>query len=430
MSGASGTVYVLTDRAIPPRICAYFDEIILQLQLNKKVMGIILVSALDWNEQRVYWIRPDDYDGSEVSDGSRDGGPGGRENGNGNTFLGPAASLIVPLVVGGPVDATLNAAGAVDALKSTIPLTFPVYSGDGKDNDPGLKSLEFPLKTDILHLPMASLSSPDDRAIGTSGETTISSLDETSALQPQTDEISSTGKTSSTESTSERTPAIGKVTDPGFGIDHSFKTDDDISLLQRRRRALLPRDSDDCLDWLTDSDFPLNPSQLDAAAGTSADPVSPPSTQTGWNVEKLSIFAKEDVATLLVTQHDKASANENFKLDISVLDSEGNMIQNEQGVDAPTEKEIKVPVPWNVKLPINSPSIEVPFSWPLYLSTGKNKEDPIRIRYADPLLVGPETDWGLTFDSSDARHKCVVTDWIDFKREIQCSFVVAHPSLP
>ena len=256
---------------------------------------------------------------------------------------------------------------------------------------------------------MASLPSSDDIAAGTDKELRISSKDETSVPKPQIDGTSSTSTTDYLTADNE---------------DSNFK-----NLFQRRWRTLLPRDGQNCLDWLTDSDFPDSPDspiQPSApAAGTSSNPIAAPSVQTDGNlehyVEKLNIGVKEEVATLLVTQYDRSSSNPDFTLDIKVSDSLGNMLHYEQHVDAPSGKEIKV------SLSDPKGSFWWPL-WPLYLTTGNNMEDPLQIKYSDIFLTGPQTDWGTTFDSSDPRQQCTVSAWTDFKREIQCSIIVARHS--
>ena len=438
IAGASGAAHVLTNNASPPRSCTYFDEIIRQLKLNMKVVGIILVSAQDWNVQRVFWIRPDEYGGTKGSDANRDDGSGGGAGETRNNAPSSAASLLIPLTLGEPVS---SAAGAADALKSTVSPLLQTVPGDRQDKNSGVEPLKFPLETDILPTTVGSLPYSDDKAVGTDGQLLMSLAEGTSASEPPTDEKSTTSKISSTESATAGMPAIDKSSDLGSETEDIFKTTADQiadyeslnlrDLFQRRHRLALALrdsgdDSDECLGWLTESGFPGNPNQPATSSGMTSDPTIAPSAQTDGNFEKLFIFAKEDVATLLVTQHDKATADGHYTFDISIRNSQNKVIHYEQGVDAPSGKKIKVSVPWESALPN---LLKAPFSWPLYLSTGENKEDPLRIEYGDYFLLGPR-NWGGAFDSSDPGHNCVVGAWMDSKRHIQCSIVVAHPSLP
>lgn len=440
MAGASGTAYILVDRSRLPRMCPWFYHIVEQLQRNPNVICIICVPALDWNLQWIYWTRRDKDDGATENDGNRDGGPSAGNGEIGNNLLGTAASLILPAVAG-PIGATLDVAGAANALIPNLPSNLPLVSGDRQDKNLGVNPLEFPLKTDVLHSPTASRPFFGDNTVGSSGDLALASTDGTSALEPQTDATSSTSKTIGAEIPSRGTSAIDKTTDPGSEAGSTFKTNEQIAdseipdlrnlVLRGRRRALLPRDDDDCLDWMVNLDYSGDPSQpAEAVGGTSSDLKTAPSDQTGFNFQKLNLLAKEEVTTISITQHDKLSDDGSFHLDIKILDSQGNKIQDLRDVVALPGKEVKVPVPWKIDLPPNSLVQDAPFSWPVYLSPGNNREGPIKIRYEDPLMVGPETDWGWTFDSNDPRHHCVVGAWIDSKREIQCDLVVAHPSLP
>lgn len=397
MRGATGTAFILVSSLWDDNRCGYFIIVIATLLDRDRIDRIVLVAARDWNQQRIWWDRRRDDDGTRSNGGDPDDGSGGND-GSGNNALGSATLLFLPTAVSGFVGAALD-----HAVKSTIPPVPQVFSGDGQNKDQGVNPLKFPLETDIWDSPIASLPSSDNTAVGANGEIRMSSKDETSALEPQTDETSSTSKTNS------------QTADSG--------NPDIKSLFQRRRRKLLSRDGADCLDWLTESDFPDDPIQPSApAAATSSDLVTAPSVQTDFNVEnlveKLNIGVKEEVATLSVTQYDRSSANPDFELDIKVSDSQGNMLHYEQLVHAPSGEKIKV----SLSDPRGS------FLWPLFLTTGKNRDDPLQIQYGDFLLIGPQTDWGRTFDSSDPRQKCTVSAWADSKRETKCSIIVARRS--
>lgn len=434
MAAAWGDVYILTDWGEgdqrPYPTCDYFLEILRLCKLNKNVERIFLVSIRRWSFQREIWRRPsDDKETGET-------GPEGGNGGTWNRLLGSPAFSIAPFGVGASGGMALPA-GALDgtfgAVKSMLSPVLNIFSGDGRDKDPEVKPLEFPLKTDISPSPMASLPSTDD----TNGEVA-------KAPEPQTDETSSTSNPVGPESALVGTSAIDKTTNLALNTDDNLKTEiaggenpDFKTLLQRRRRrVLLPRDSNgpDCMNlWLTEPDSPDGSNQPSAATGAPSDPNTAPSgpAQTklspvnDGNVERL--FVTEDDATIFVKQYDKVSQDGDYKLDIRILDSQGSEIQNKQGVDAPAGKDIEVPVPSKVERPPNSINTSASFLSPLYLTVDEDREKPIQIRYGDLFLIGPQTDWRGTFDGNDPGHDCVVSPWTDSIRNIQCNFIVAHP---
>lgn len=409
MAVATGIVDILTnpgDLEPGSHDCAWYFEILRLLKLNEKVTAIFAVNIIIWSDRRLIWTRGED---EETGESSRGGGDGETGNNGGGAFS------IVPIGVGTSIGTTPAAAlsGILGAIKSKISPAIPFFPGDGPDKDSEVKPLEFPLKTDIYPLPMASLPSSDD----TNGEVG-------KAPEPQTDEKSPTSNPLGTDPAFGGTSNIDKTTDLTFNTGDNFQTEiagnenpDSKALFRRRRRALLPRDSkdEDCMNPLlieTDvsDDFhqPIG-APSDPNPDSYVDPNPVPSMQPGTNVEKL--FVQEDVATIYITQHDKVSPEGNYKLDIRILDAQGKEIQNQQGVDRHAGTEIKVPVTdWR----------------PLYLTVDEDREKPIQIKYGDIFLLGPQTDWGLTFDSNDQRHDCVVSPWKDSKRNIQCHFIMAH----
>lgn len=367
MRRASGTVYVLTDDAVPPDFdCSYFSNMVTSLQQNMKVDRIMLVGAQDWNLQYEYWKRPRQDDGNDLHP------------------LNAAAATSVLVGAG---------AGTINALKSLlIDPAWRLFFGNGQDQNPKDPAV----KTDVLFSPVASLSSFDDPVGPASGDTS----------------------------------QINGMPDIGDGFkaadQPAVKENLDFTTFSRRRRALFPRDGGGCMGWV-DPDFLDNPSQSDGPSppNPGAETSTAAAAQADFNFAKLNLLGKEKVYTLKVTQyHDPSAAPGHYKLDISILDPYNKPIHYEQGVDARAGQKIEVPVPPNPHLPVDS---LIGHPYPVYVTMGKNDDDPIEIAYGDPTLIGNQANWGLQFDSQNS--KCTVGAWTDSQprqRTIRCSFIVAH----
>lgn len=430
MAGASGIAYILIDVLSQPE-CLYFWDIRNHLVANEKVSRIMLVTASSWDDQVELWSRDDDTQANDENRDDRPGGEdgdtgendrslsgrpgigdsetGGSDDGTGNFALHATTSLIPAAGAGGSISGSI---GGLGTLKSTNPPAWPSYSKDGQEKGSGVE-------TDVFLSPVASLPSSDGVAVGTNGESMLPT-DGTSPPELQTDRLS-IGKTLATDSTSEGTSAIGNL---GLktGDGTADKNPDFSNLFQRRGRMLLPRDSDNCMGWLTETglDFSEESSPPDAAADSSSNPDTPTPPATDWNFEKVDPFTDTDAATLSITQYD--TGNGNFRLDIPVQ-AGGKVIYYAQGVNAPPGKKVEVPVPWKLGNGITA-------SWPVSVSTGKNVQDPLEVEYEDPYMTEPlKLNPFGKFDSND-HTKCHVTDWVGSKRDIQCSIVAVHPSLP
>lgn len=391
MQKTRGTVYILTDTGQAPEYCTYFRSMINHLKSVEAVTSIILVAVGDWQDRLLYWKREDDAN----QDNRRVKAPGEVEIHPLTTIGGGGAA------VGGSLGLDGIYSNAVE--KSTFDPVFHYLFGNGLDQpDSGWTP---DVKTDAVLSNTASLPSSDDQLIGsTSGETT--------GIDKALDQIDGTVKTDDQGAVS--------------------KNLDARNILRRRRPALLPRDSDDCMDWMKNLDFSSNLSPPDAVVGlvhdTSPDSKTVALAQEEWNPERLlaPFDVKEDVVTLSVVQHGKTAQNPNFVLDISIS-YQGKTIDDQPGVPAPTKEQIKVPIP--LRDPIlapDSPIVSAGFTWPIYLSTGETDEDPLTIEYGDFLMyVSGRTGVSKTFDSNNQKI-CHVDEWVNSQREIKCSINVAH----
>lgn len=405
MEKAINYVYVLTQLAADPISCAYFyDTISPVLRFNPQVTRIYLVDPEDWATKRVYWDRADAESGSG---GNRDGG----------ITPNPAApALVLPLIGTGATSFSTGLAaldGFVNGIKSKVPPDWRIFFGDEKKQDPAEK-------TDVLPLHTTLLPSSDDQA-GTKGGLLVASADGTS--EPQTGEVSSTSGTST--STNENTDLQSKTIDQTTGNEiPDFRT-----FMQRRRLSLLPRDSDICMGWVIDMDSLSNPIQP-GAAGTSSD------SNIKLSVTQDSVLSplgfKPDTATVVVTQHDRLPEENYYVLDILIYsDPQGKPIQDEQGVKANPDEEIKIDVPWKANdPPPTSPLTLATFTWPLSLYVDGDREKPIRFEYGGLLMFGSGTGGSGNFDSNDQRH-CSTSPWSSTStRTIRCTIAVEHYSLP
>lgn len=383
MNGARGTVYVLTDEARVPRDCNHFNDLVHTLVQNLNVDRIILVDPADWDVQYEFFNRHKDYEKSD-------------DTNSGDTFeIHPFdTAAISSVALGGYIGTLPAAANVINAfISSNIDPDWRSLLGNEKDQDPAEKNPGE--KTDVLDLPIASLPPSDHQPVRAASEITS-----------QTDDI----------------PEIGD----GFKTDDQIATNENpdfTNLIRRRRRALLPRDNEDCMGWLGADIFDglsldADPSQSDGSsppnpvAGTS----NADTAAAEWNIGKFNVFAKEDVYTLKVTQHrNNPPTPGNYELDISVLDPQGKQVLYQQN-DARAGKEIPISVPWDPHFFITHKSS------PVFVTTGKSDDDPIEIRYSDLALIGNEENRGMKFDSRNP--KCTVGAWTDSQREIRCSIVV------
>lgn len=412
MSRAKRYVYVITDFGLRPRDCPYFYDVIdPTLKLNENVMRIYLVFPGLWTVKTLYWDRK-----------RAERGNGG--NGDDSTRIltpNPAAlPYVIPLIGAGTaaISAWLNAQDRTIKGLRPNPLDPQSIPGDGKDQDPAVDRLKFPLDTDVLPSTEALLPSSSNDKADTNGEVLLSSTDGSSG--PQTGETSS--ETSRTESASGATSAIDTTTDDTFKTGDQMAYNEDIAvrnLIRRRRRALFPRQSNSCSVRPTASDFlPDDPY-----------PNTTPPAQDSYVLAHLGVNA--DTATILITQHDKQPGNDYFLLDLSVFDDpEAEPVSDNKDVQASPGKEVKIEIPWQVDDPPPDSLITMAtYTWPLFVYVDSDREKPIRFEYGDPLMIASGNDWSGDFNSDDPSH-CSSSLWIDSVRTIRCTVSVEHVKLP
>ena len=413
LAGASGLVYVVTDDGNVPgyKNCRYFvDHEYPILANNKDVLSVMLVDARDWTNQKEY--RPEDGDGGDGDGGDRDGGNGDGEigdeengierNGNGSNGSGGSGpetggnGLNPGGIAGSSVVTTGVTVGETGVLQAIPPALASQGDNKQKEQDPRLKPLDPNAKASIMPDPTSPIT----------------------YTPPSADFFA--------------IPDLGLWTEGSSGPDSSTKDKENLestNLFPRRQRELRPRLDGSCRVRL--------PDQLDApqasnsAGGTSSNPTLAQQPQIDGLIPKLNAVAPgiAEIGSVLVTQRAKAPPSNRYVLDISILDADGNMINNMVNVEAPpSDQEIEIQIPAGVQLGQDAPTVKGPSSPPPYLSVDDDPEAPLRFRYGDYALVNFKPGLGLEFDSNnqDPEHQCVISAWINSERQIKCFFTVVH----
>lgn len=348
-----------------------------------------------------------DGDGNERGNGNGrgpyDNGRGGDGNGNGNGNSDPLMNVGTGVVGGGEAGwANLQMGAAslgVTALEGwrahfggiNHP-TMPVGddSKDRKDQlDPGIK-------TDVLDLKTGELPDVPD---GTDEKPTVASIDPTSTA----DELETN------DGTSQGILGIGGALDTDK-IGGSSNTATTWNLFGRDRfirrssAAVGFCNSDDCVDDPWSPNFPDYAAMI-ARPGTLSSPAS--------SYGLLYPFVPGELATVSITQYDKQfdaqRQSVDYHLDITVRDSDNNVLFAEQLIAAPSGKEI---------------TVDAHLNFLLHVEVDDAKENPISIRYGDPLLLNSVNGAKWNSDDQSQDHRCTTDPtglWED-KRQIMCFF--------
>lgn len=405
LQAAQGWVYLLS-RADGPREelaeCSFWFQVqFTTLRMNPNVLAIAVVNVLNYNDWWIYWMRGDGDQPRRrpTPSGDDDGNGGGgnqRGNGNGNGNSGSTMNSLGGIVSTGLTNLGTNAGGFGAAA-------WRAFWGNGKDptapagddskdrkdqTDPGIK-------TDVLNLKIGELP---DLPVGIDEKSTIAASDPTSVTDSTlaADNFKPNDETSSVNG--------------DLNIDESLEnptTATSGKLFGRSHRIIYSRaDVGFCNghDWFED------PSIADFTS-YKAMQERPETPASSYGL--LYNLVPGALATILITQYkkeyDSQQQSVGYHLDITVLDPASEVLFGGKRIYAPSGQEITV----NANL-----------NFLLYVKVDDKDENPISIRYGNPLIFN--TVNGAQWDSNDQsqEHRCVTDPkgpWED-KRQIMCLF--------
>lgn len=335
---AGHEVKVVTDTGGAPgrENCNYIrSQVIPRLISQERVYLITYVKASDPSVETVYFDRQH------------------------NIRLGDTAAAISGMVgIGANIES-----GTLKPVGSAFSNGWKSFSGlwddhKKKKSDPGVE-------TDVLTSPIGALPPPASNPVPEDEPSVIPTTGETPSLQGS----SLTDETSGTESAMGGNPGNSKP-DQVIGTNDITQRDDKMaydassdtqSLFQGRRRRLrrheLRRRLDDqCFSCvLSAADYIAAQDQSQAAQTPPATNSAPPPKLDGFLPNAIAYVQKDSstLATVQVTQYAQ-DADGIYPLDISILDQDGNMINNVQNQKASPGTKIEVQIPWDTQLSSDS----------------------------------------------------------------------------
>lgn len=402
---ARGWVYLLS-RAEGPRegesgCSMWFKVQFPTLRANVNVYGIMAVNVEDYEDQWIYWMKGDgDQARSRPTDGNGRGGDG---DASGNGWSSSVMNAVTGVIgTGGGTGMTGALGTGINNLKTgvfelgasakqrwraisggTNHPTAP--AGDDARNrkvqpDPGIK-------TDVLNLKIGELP---NLPVGINEQSTIATdLKSTAAA----DDFDLSDKN------------FGMLNPDGISGDSSSTSG---MLFGRGRRILHARTIDQaCSDhWVDDPSNPDFPDDDTGKPGRLRIPSIPnPTLITGL----LYPLVHGGRATLLITQHAKEvnlQGQLDYHLDISILGPDGKPLFAENGIDVTPGQEI---------------TIDAHLQFLLHVDVDDDENNPISIRYGDPLFNAVNgVQWKSNDQSED--HRCVTDPWDDDQRKVMCFF--------